>query len=60
MTAILYRRKNGSIVIEFNPPIKPGKEIDPLTQSAIDRFFNEAIIKPVKKTTEKEELTKKQ
>lgn len=39
--------------MEFKPPLKPDQEIDPLTQSAIDRFFNEAI-KP-KQQTEKEE-----
>ena len=51
MTTQLYRKTNGNLVIEFTPPLKPEQEIDPLTQSAIDRFMQEAI-KNTKQQTE--------
>ena len=54
MTVQLYRRTNGNLVIEFTPPLKPDQEIDQMTQSAIDRFFNEAM-KNTKQLTETEE-----
>lgn len=43
--------KNGSVVIEFSPPLKPDDEIDQLTEGAMNRFVNE-LMKQTK--TEKE------
>ena len=50
MNVELYKHKNGSVVIEFDPPLKPEQEIDQLTEGAMNRFVDELM----KTQTEKE------